>query len=225
MLEHKIIPVILILFLLPSQTPISSSDVNVLNRSVALREFKGTSAEAAASLLREAGVGGGVVSVSDHCDQPPQRVYSLQNGATLRNGLDYISTFDGSRNWNFESGVIVVNQTAAPATLLNTAIPEIGLNFANSLSLSTQQLLQSKEVRDQIRIKHLVELNTPLGFSAVSRNAELHTSPPAQSNRLRGKTLEQALNALATSRGNAVWHYEQFVCDQKSSFRISWLVK
>lgn len=224
MFQYKLLSSLLALFLLHSQTPIYSSGINALDRSVSLHAFKGTSAEATASLLGQAGVAGGVVSISDHCDQPPQRVYSLQTGATLRKGLNYISTIDGSRNWNYESGVIVVNQTPAVATLLNTSIPEIELNFANSLSLSTQQLLQSKAVRDQIKANHLVELNAPLGFSTVSRNAKLHTSAPAQSNQLRGKTLEQALNALATSRGNAVWHYEQFVCDQKISFRIGWLV-
>jgi hypothetical protein len=224
MFQFKLLPPLVAVCLLQSQAPIASSGVNALDRSVALHEFKGTSAEAAAALLGQAGVAGGVVSISDHCDQPPQRVYALQTGATLRKGLNYISTIDGSRNWNYESGVIVVNQTPAVATLLNTSIPEIELIFANTISLSTQQLLQSKAVRVQIKTKYLVEFDTPIGFSALSRNTELHTSPPVQSNQLRGKTLQQALNALATSRGNAVWHYEQFVSDQKISFRIGWLV-
>jgi hypothetical protein len=210
---------------LVTEVPTQSPDTGALNRSVALTDFKGTSADAVASLLTKAEVPGGVVSIYEGCTQPEQRVFSLQ-GATLSHGLDYISSLDGSRKWIFQEGVVVVGSGLVSETPLSTVLGEVVIDSTDSLSLSTQKLLESVEVRQRIKKIGLVELNTPLGLSGVSRTEAGHPQarPKPQPIHLNGKRLEQVLNILASSKGKAVWHYEQFVCDQKTSFRISWLV-
>lgn len=110
---------------------------------------------------------------------------------------------------------------------MNTAISKVTIEPTETLSLATQHILESIELKDVIGRTGMEQLTTPLGFSEIQNNSD--STSPSPENRKRevlfGKTLEDALNALALSRNSAVWHYEQYNCGKKSSFRVSWLVK
>jgi len=205
------------------QLPVSAAEIESLKRPVALNRLNGTSADAVASLLVQAQAPGGIISIYSGCRQPDQHVFSL-NGGTLRVGLDYISGVDESGRWTSSDGVIVVGFQQTNGTLLNVVLADAAIEPNDALSLATQKLLRSVEMRDQMKKTGLVELTPPLGFSAVrKRDTEpLNATQKPQPERLYGKTLLQILNYLALSRGRAVWHYEQFVCEKKSSFRVSW---
>jgi hypothetical protein len=218
---------VFLVFSLTSQAPKSGSNLDVLNRSVVLRDLRGTSVDAVAALLAQTEIPGEVVSIYSDCKQPSEKVFSSPAGATLRQALDYVSTVDSARSWTYRNGVIVFGPSPAPKTILDTTLGEVTVKLGDTLSLSTQSLLQSKEVQAGIKRTGLAELNTPLGLSAVRRVEAPHVAPAhsAESVQLRGKTLEQALNFLASTRRNAAWHYEQFGCGQKTTFRVSWLIQ
>lgn len=209
-----------------AQTPAPSSSVATLDRPVGLSDLKGTSADAAASLLLEAQVPGGVISKYDDCAQPTELVFSLPAGTKLVDGLNYVSGLDNSRQWAYRDGVVVVGSKLTGPTLLNTILGQVRTEAMGSLTLSTQQLLESAAVRRQIKKTGLIQMNTPIGFSAVSKSEVSSGSSALERPHFdfQGKSLEQALNILAVSNGRGVWHYEQFECGQKTSFRIGWLV-
>lgn len=218
---------LVLVFGLTPQAPTGKSNINVLDRAVVLKDLRGTSVDAVAALLAEGETPGEIVSIYGNCSQPSERVFSSRSGVTLREALDYVSTVDRARRWNYRDGVIVIGSDAAPGTILGTILGELAIKADDSLSLSTQKLLQSKEVRDRVKKAGLLELNTPLGLSELRKLDEAHVHRPrsVESIHLGGKTLEQALNILASARGKAAWHYEQFGCGQKISFRVSWLIQ
>jgi hypothetical protein len=201
------------------------SKSEILLRPATLRNMKGTAPDAIASLLTQARVPGGIISIYANCTKPSQLLFSSKS-ETLKNGLDYVSSTDASDAWIFKDGVVVVGFKQAQHTLLKTVISEVKINPNETLSLATQELLGSPELKEAIAKSGLEEATISLGFSAVQTKSN-GVSIPAENRKqepLRGRTLEEALNALALSRSSAVWHYEQYTCGKNSSFRVSWMV-
>jgi hypothetical protein len=223
---HKWFCVALLVSQFSSQLCSATSDADVLNRPVHLTEFKGTAAGAIASLLGQAGVPGEIVSTYDSCAQPGERVFSVDEGAKLKQALDYVVRLDGTSEWRYSGGVLIFSAGRGEADLLKTIVHNFVINPKDALSLSTQQLVQSSEVENWIKKQNFTELPISLGYGSVSRDPEFasRSSSDAQPIVVRDKTVEQVLNILAASKGQAVWHFEQFTCHQKSSFRISWAI-
>lgn len=219
------VSLLLVASLWPIQAPAPAQETAVLRRPVALSALKGTSAVAAITLLAEAHVPGGVISLYNRCTAPSDQRFSLQE-TTLEQGLDYVSTIDSSRKWNYQEGLIIVGYEVAEKTILKTTLHDVDIDPNDALSLSTERLLGTVELREQVKREGLLEMSTALGFSAISRNG---TAPPEKSRTSKPKhfpeiTMVQALNFLASTKGMAVWHYEQFVCGNRTSFRLSWVV-
>jgi len=221
----KPVSMILIYSLCVFRTMAQESRLELLKRPAVLRNMKGTSAEAIASLLAQARVPGGIVSISANCDKPNDLLFASKS-ETLQGGLDYVSSLDASQAWIYKNGVVLAGRKQARKTLLKTTISEITIDPNETLSLATQRLLETAEVRGEVAKNGLEELTTPLGFSAIQpvSNRPSVSSENRKPELLQRKSLEDALNALALSRNSAVWHYEQFVCGKKTSFRVSWPV-
>jgi len=215
----------LMISLSSTQVPSSTPDVPPLKRPVALTRLNATSAHAVMSLMAQARVPGGIISIREKCSKERTHQFSLPE-TTLQRGLDYVSGIDKSRGWLHRGGVIIVGFALLERTILKTAITDVDIDPNDSLSLATQRLLDSAEVREQIRESGLIQMNSPLGFSAVAKAGETppNQRPRPQQMHLHDTTLEAALNALASMKGPAVWHYEQVVCGDKLSFRLGWAV-
>lgn len=202
-----------------------NQEASALERPVTLVVANATSADALASLVAQAGIPGGIISVYDQCKQPRRHRFSLHT-ATLQRGLDYVAGIDSSRIWVYRDGVILVGFKLADRTILRTVIGDLDIYPDDALSLSTQRFLEAAEVREQVKRAGLTQMSPELGFSSIRKKGQTPPDqPPAlQPKHLHNTTLEDALNALASIRGTGVWHYEQFACGNKSSFRISWMV-
>ena len=224
MASHKV-TLIVITALCLGQGMVRAQESSVLSRPSGTPDMKTTTDGAIASLLNSARVPGGIISFYDRCQQPSPQRFFLQ-GVTLEQGLDSVASIDSSRKWTYRDGVILVGIEIENRTILSTAIPNVEINTNDALSLSTQQLLQSAEVRDRVKAMKLEEVNSELGFSAVRRdgNATEDLPTPAPKH-LHQVTLEEALTFLARTNGKAVWLYEQFECGGKATFRITWVVK
>src|SRR5580698_8542151 len=206
-----------------AQVP-THQQIVVLARQVELRNLDGTSADAIAALLTQAQAPGGIISAYGACTAPGTEHISVSPG-TLQQGLDYISMVDPSRKWTLKDGVILVGHDTANGTILNTVIRSIDISPNDALSLVAQRLLQTVETQTAIKEANLDEMIPPLGLSPIKPSEETSSrksAPPSK--HFENVTLEQALNSLAAMHGNAVWHFEQFKCGAKSSFRISWIV-
>jgi len=217
---------ILITSFLSAQAPVPADKVEILSRPAAAKTFKGASGAAVADLLAGTRVPGGIISVYSRCATPTEYQFSF-SGATLEQELDYISYIDTSRKWIYRDGVILVGSDILPRTILNAIIKDIDIKPDDALSLSTQRLLQSPEVRDRANVAGLVEGMTQVsGFYALPNSSTPTEHPAAPASRhLHQVTLADALDEVATMKGKNVWHYEQFECGSKPTYRVVWVVK
>ena len=213
-----------VLILCTLQTPAAVSEPEFLNRQVALDHSPRISAEAISLLLAQAHAPGGIISIYSGCAKPNPQTFSLAK-TTLKQGLDYVSTVDPARKWRYADGLILVGLERANDTILNTLIYDIEIRPDDALSLSAQRILHTSEVQTSIEKAALNELTPELGFGQISRNPKSAVPETGQPTRLQSVTLAKALNTLASMKGTAVWEYEQFTCNGKSSFRLNWLVK
>lgn len=208
------------------QTPPRAPDTSPLNRVVALNHSKVTSGAAISTLLSEAHTPGGVISIYDDCSQPSVQDFSL-NETTLKQGLDYISRIDAQRKWVYTNRIVIVGLELTGKTILNTLIHDVDIHPEEALSLTAQRLLSTPEVRESIQRAGLTELTPELGFAQIRKTPAVNlTQPPVGTTRhLHDIALMDALNVAAATQGTGVWEYEQFVCENKSSFRLEWVVK
>jgi hypothetical protein len=217
---------ILITSLLCAQTPAPADKVEMLNRPAGIKTFTATSGAAVADLLDGTHVPGGIISVYSRCATPTEYQFSF-SGATLEKELDYIASIDTSRKWIFREGAILVGSDMLPRTILNAIIKEIDLKPDDALSLTTQRLLESQEVRDRAKVAGLEEGMTPVsGFYALPNPSTPNEHlAPAAPRHLHQVTVAEALDQLAMMKGQKVWHYEQFECGNRPSYRITWVVR
>ncbi len=212
---------ILVTTFLFAQAPVPADRVEILSRPAAVKTFKATSGAAIADLLDGTHVPGGIVSVYSRCATPIEYQFSF-SGATLEQELDYISSVDTSRRWIYRDGVILVGSEFLPRTILNTIIKDVDIKSDDALSLSTQRLLESPEVRGRA-VEGMIEVS---GFYAVPKPSMPTEDLAAPASRhLHQVTLADALAAVATMKGKNVWHYEQFECSSKPTYRIAWVVR
>jgi hypothetical protein len=164
---------------------------------------------------------GGIISVYSRCATPTDYQFSFQ-GTTLGEELNYIASVDASRHWTFQDGLILVGSDLLPRTILNTTIADIDIRSDDALSLSTEHLLQSPEVRDAVKASGLMEgINRLPGFAAIHNpNTQTSANPEPIIKHLHQVTLGNALGVLAAMKGQGVWHYEQFECGSTSTYRI-----
>jgi hypothetical protein len=203
-----------------SSPPLPEADI--LSRHVSLDASPKTSSDAVSSLLAKAHTPGGMVSIYSGCQRPLPQVFSLFE-TNLKQGLDYVATVDATRSWIYADGVVLVGVKRANGTILNTVISDIEIRPNDALSLSTQRLVHSPEVLNSIQRLGLEEITPELGFGQIPKNpVAIETRQPTQLHQI---TLMNALNALALMKGTAVWEYEQFACNERTSFRLNWTVK
>jgi hypothetical protein len=137
-----------------------------------------------------------------------------------------VSKIDSSRKWTHTNGLIIVGLEQADKTILNAIIHDIDINPGDALSLTAQRLLDTPEVHSSIQRAELNELTPELGFGQIRNPAAPSTqSSIEQPKHLHEITLLNALNLVAATKGTGVWEYEQYTCNNKSSFRLSWIVK
>ena len=208
-----------------TQAALPPKQDSALLRPVETRSLDGTSVDAVAALLAQAQVPGGVISTYESCAGSGPRHFALPRG-TLRQGLDYISMIDASRRWTYKNGVVLVGYDSTDHTILNTVIHEVDINPKDALSLAAQRLFETAEAREAIRKANLDTMPAPLGFSPNKHGGQgpQREAAAALPKHFQNITLEEALDSIAVMHGNAVWHFEQFKCGAKSSFRISWPV-
>jgi len=214
------------LILCTLQASPSAVEPSVLNRPVALNHLRLTTGATMSLLLSEAQVPGGIISIYEHCEQPNEREFSLDE-TTLKQALDYISTIESTRTWTYKDGLILVGLEQSDKTILRTVIHDVDFNPTEALTLSAQRLLETPEVRTSIQNAELNELSPELGFGQIRKNpsaASLQSSLN-EAKHLHEISLLHALNVVAATKGTGVWEYEQFNCSNRTSFRLNWAVK
>jgi hypothetical protein len=138
-----------------------------------------------------------------------------------------VSRIDGSRKWFFTNGLIIVGSELTGKTILDSVIHDIDIDPSEALSITTQRLLNTPEVRSRVQRAGLNELTPELGFAQIRKDpgSTPVQLPVKRPKHLHRTTLQDALNVAAAMKGTGVWEYEQYTCKSKSSFRLDWVVK
>ena len=151
----------------------------------------------------------------------------LKGGAGTHESTSPEPCIDGSDRW--------VNMVDSKATdLLETRLKHLEIPHPKTNPFgSMDQVLQSPEFRQRVRLSHMLEWGSELGFQSMPKpgsqaeadaKAEREAESPLV---LDNVTVRQALNELAVTVGAGVWIYDENGCQAvgRHSFRISFPVR
>lgn len=206
----------LVIAISASQAPQLASP---LEKRLAIDSQTTTSVNHISALLRRAGAWGGIESYDSDCRQAPEyRIPSLDG--TLEDGFVQLKSQDNSLSWKVQDDGILISRHAQETSLLNTKLPELKFYRHDAPEKSTDKLLNSPAIKDQVTRLKLTLRSPELGFAQLPAHvgSEEQIIP-------KDFTLRQALNAIAKADHPRVWLFEQSTCAGQTTILVQWLVK
>jgi hypothetical protein len=192
---------------------------DTVKNMVSMDARRDTSISHASSLLREAGVWGGIEEQRLDCSPDQQRSFPSLKGS-LKEGLDQLTVMDSSLVWKEVDGGILIRRNPQHLSLLDTRIKEFGFDKRDRPEAATDALLSLSPVRRQITKLNLNVRSPELGFSQP--RAEGY---PDGQIILGNVTVRQALNAMASADHPKVWLFQETTCSGQTTLLIQWVVK
>ncbi len=147
--------------------------------------------------LKQAGVPGGI-SVSHYCGGFQSHSLSPANDS-LRSFLDAAVAADPGYAWSVDNGVVNLVQRYDEPVFLRMIIPNMEITEAETTNQALDKLLAIPEVEKQVRL----ELGIRTFGGGVGGYPRVATTKISLS--LSNVTVRQALNAIARTRGDAIW--------------------
>lgn len=193
----------------------------LLNRQVKGANLKNVMVgQAVVNALLNADTPGGVANVSD-CKGMVTHTFTPRD-SSLRGVLDSIVATDPRYTWGVMDGVINVIPRNGLPPFFGVRISKFDAVEVDSPRDALFQLLAMPELRQ-------AKLN--LGRHAVQGGAYAFCPecPPKETKkfsvRLKGVTVREALNAIASAHGNAVWSFSQSDCGRQKIFSLDFAGK
>jgi hypothetical protein len=195
----------------------------ILTRQVTMPAAPETVRSAFAHALIAANVAGGIATISS-CQQDQEHDF---RGATtsLGNALDTIVASEPENKWVMSRGVVNLVPAGDLPLLLDVPISYFKVQNARTVLEAVDQLMALPEVQDRIAQLHLEELNRHVGLSDLKRPGSASADRPPLNLNLRDVNLRDALNAIASAHGSAVWAYTERHCRSRDQFSIDFLVR
>jgi hypothetical protein len=201
-----------------AQAPVSSTSSGVVLPELQLR---GPAPTTFATLVKEAGLSGGVAGSNQGCSRPPVRSVSVPAGTTFENAVALVAKLGSRSKWTVQGSVVVFLPNGVVPPLLRVQIQ----------SLTWDKTLPLREVLDRIRqLPEVTEAASKLGL------AEAPFEGGASTICLRGNCGEDAqpqmvveteesvplltlLNRVAQVH-KAVWDYSELRCEKGTLFSL-----
>jgi hypothetical protein len=199
---------------------VNSSD-NILDKQVkAVNLEQVTAGQAALNTLLGANMAGGVAEVQDCSGQTSYTFTPVES--SLRGILDSIVSLAPQYRWEIKDNVINFIPRDDELQFLAVHISKLDINQVGSPNEALTQLLATPEVQNAQR-------------NLGPRSVQGGTYPfcpqcPAKeikkfSVSLKNVTVREALNAIASAHGSAVWWLSQAQCGESKSFSIRFATK
>jgi len=157
--------------------------------------------------LGRARVPGGMIRIVKCGEDAPKQIWRPA-GSPLHQVLDGIVAADSRYKWEVQDGAVNLLPVAGEPALLNVQIDKFHVKKMTWAWDALSELVRLPEIE-----KARKELGLKPGIAFV-----LSSNPPWAkefSVRLKGVTLRQALNAIATAQGSATWDYIEVHCGDR----------
>jgi hypothetical protein len=175
--------------------------------------------------LRDNGLSGGIVLMSDSCEDPPLVHWRAKQGSPFRQVLDDFQAYNPDYRWDLRGNVLNVVPAAGLPPLLAAKIRTFDLHTTDQLTPypPLRSLLDTSEMRLAATELHLKE-GSYTGGLAVARDSSAPPEPPKAPSpidvHLKNISLQDALNAVAQAYGHVVWWYRQRTCQGQVTYTV-----
>jgi hypothetical protein len=185
-------------------------------------QLRGTTPTMFATLVREAGLAGGVALPNEGCSQGTEGSISVPAGMSLNVALEQVAKTRAMSKWQLQDGVLNLLLAGGPPPLLQVRIPRFEWDGGAPVGEAIDRLRQLPEVSQQAVKLGLREAPIEGGTSAVcirgdcgqkQRRAAL---PEMEEN----ATLLAVLNQVVHAHAGAVWIYSEYHCDKGRLFSL-----
>jgi hypothetical protein len=199
---------------------------DALERRVSLDRLNEiTKTDALTRALGEAQVPGGVVTILN-CNRAAKHTLT-PTGSSLRDVLNSVVSVEPQYKWQVKAGVVNVVPAAGGPSLLNLRIGQFKVDNAQTIYEALNQLFAMPEVQARMTELKMRRGMTQLGIMPAQLGADGEAVANSQSISIERQniTLAEALNAIVSAHGKAVWSYTEQHCDGQNEFSIDFPVR
>jgi hypothetical protein len=207
-----------------SQPPVSSKFSTIV---VPEMNLEGTEPTMFATLVREAGLSGGVGTSRPDCSPEPGGSASIAAGTRLGNALAEIAKYSPKPEWRVQDGVANFFPGGAIPLMLQTQVRAFGWDKATPFMEVLGRLRGLPEVAEAASRLGLREAPFEGGSSAIcvrgdcAQEVRPKTAPETAIEIERNTPLLEVLNQIARAHRGAVWNYVEYHCDKGTLFSLS----
>ena len=186
-------------------------------------DFSGTPAGALEEVLRGTQIAGGVTQQFQGCSTDYPIRLKTKKGTTVRVAMDNLVTNNPDYQWRVLDHVVTLAPRSGFPALLATRLHSYTLqstdNWAPSASLAT--VFRVSEVR-----KRAAELRLRPGEATGNGLGGVELRPTPKSHRaitinLKDVSVQDVLNSVVKSYGNAIWIYTEIECNGDKTFTVN----
>jgi len=203
----------------PSDSP---RDTRHLNIALPELELRGTTPVMFATLVREAGLSGGVVISNQECSQGQEFSISVAAGTTLDKALDQVAKVGTTSGWQVQDRVANLLPVGFVPPLLQVHIHKFEWDRAAPLREVIDRLRHLPEVSEGAQRLGLKETPFEGGMSQMCIRGDCTQIPRPEPvpEVEEDATLLSVLNRIVQAHDHAVWNYSEYRCNKNTQFSL-----
>jgi hypothetical protein len=196
---------------------------------VTVRELKlrGIVSTVFATLVREAGLSGGLAMSSEDCSHGPEISISVPAGTSFEEVLRQLADSNGMSEGHLRDGVANLLPTGAAPPLLRVRISDFEWDRAMPVREVIARLRQSPEVSEEASRLGLKEAPFEGGPSTICIRGDCSEKPKPvpMLETEEGETLLTILNRIVQAHRGSVWGYPEYRCGADTLFSVEVLAE
>jgi hypothetical protein len=209
-----------------SLSPAAQSSDSSKSSTIVLPELnlKGSGSTMFATLVRGAGLSGGVATSRPDCSPEPDGAVSIPSGTKLGNAFAEIAKFSPKAEWHVQDRVANFFPVGAIPPMLQTQVHAFMWDKATPFREVLDRLRQLPEVTEAASKLGLREAPFEGGGGAICVRGDCaeEARPETAMETEKNVPLLEVLNRVAKAHnGAAVWDYIEYHCDRGTLFSLS----
>ena len=180
-----------------------------------------------ATLLRTAGISGGVATSYSGCSEGPDIPVSISAGTKLDNALSQVAANGHKAEWQLRDGVANLLPSGSPPPLLLLRVSRFEWDSTKPPAESIGQLVQAADVSRGASELRLRQTAFEGGASAVCARGDCTKKTKSQGllHAEEDATVLTLLNHIVKSHPGAVWNYSEYRCADVTEFSLTVLAE
>ncbi len=190
-------------------------------------QLRGSAPTMFATVVKRAGLSGGVLVSNNGCSHPPEKVLSLPAGIKFENAVARIANLGPKSKWSVQDGVADFLLDGVVSPLLQVQIESFTWDKATPFRVVLGRVRQLPEVIEAASKLGLREAPYGGGASAICVRGGCgeKAQPESVIETEKNVPLLTLLNRVAQAHNGAVWDYSEFHCDKGTLFSLSVLAE